>query len=166
MRAVASLKKPHENYKAYYKSCAGVIEIITTENETLSIDFTGRKNIKNFKMNPYLKKCLKEIDGYFKGKLKVFSMRLRLCGTDFQKKVWKELMKIPFGKTVSYKDIAKAIGAEKAVRAVGGANRANKISIVIPCHRVIGSNGKLVGYAGGLWRKKLLLEHEKKSSIH
>lgn len=84
-------------------------------------------------------------------------------GTDFQKTVWKELLKIPYGKTVSYKYIADKIGNKKAFRAVGNANNKNKISIIIPCHRVIGSNGKLVGYANGIDMKKLLLELEKEN---
>jgi methylated-DNA-[protein]-cysteine S-methyltransferase len=84
-----------------------------------------------------------------------------LQGTDFQKKVWRRLIKIPFGKTVSYKDIAVRIGNIRAVRAVGNANNKNSIAIIVPCHRVIGSNGSLVGYGGGLWRKKWLLKHEK-----
>lgn len=84
-------------------------------------------------------------------------------GTDFQKNVWKELLKIPYGKTVSYKYIADKIGNKKAFRAVGNANNKNKISIIIPCHRVIGSNGKLVGYANGIDMKKFLLELEKEN---
>lgn len=83
-----------------------------------------------------------------------------MVGTEFQKKVWNELLKIPFGKTVSYKAIAIGIRNQKAVRAVGNANNKNNISIIIPCHRVIGSNGKLVGYGGGLWRKKWLIDFE------
>lgn len=155
------LKNVVKKYKAYYGSIIGTIEITGTKNRILSIDFVNKKSARNHKIHPYLKKCVKEIDRYFRGKLKKFSMKLHLQGTDFQKKVWKELLKIPYGKTASYKTIAEAIGNKKAVRAVGGANHNNKIGIVIPCHRVIGASGELVGYGGGLWRKRWLLNHEK-----
>jgi methylated-DNA-[protein]-cysteine S-methyltransferase len=101
------------------------------------------------------------LDEYFKGKRQNFSLELQLEGTDFQKKVWEQLQKIPYGETASYKDVAVAIGNEKAVRAVGGANGMNNIAIIIPCHRVIGADGNLVGFGGGLWRKVWLLNHEK-----
>ena len=98
---------------------------------------------------------------YFNGERREFNLPIFIEGTDFQKKVWNALVNIPYGKTCSYKDIAIAIGNEKAVRAVGHANNKNKLPIVIPCHRVIGINGKLVGYAGGIDRKDKLLELEK-----
>ncbi len=88
-----------------------------------------------------------------------------LEGTAFQKKVWRELQKIPYGQTATYKEIARAVGREGAGRAVGQANHFNKIAIVIPCHRVVGSGGSLVGYGGGLWRKKWLLRHEQKFAL-
>jgi methylated-DNA-[protein]-cysteine S-methyltransferase len=91
-----------------------------------------------------------------------FDLKFILKGTEFQESVWKALGKIPYGQTVSYKDIASAVNNKKAVRAVGNANRLNPMAIILPCHRVIGSNGKLVGYGGGLWRKEWLLEHEHK----
>lgn len=102
------------------------------------------------------------MDEYFSGKRKKFDVSIVLEGTEFRKKVWKELMNIPYGETCSYKDIAIKIGNPKACRAVGGANNKNKIPIIIPCHRVIGTGGKLVGYAGGLHIKELLLENERK----
>lgn len=98
---------------------------------------------------------------YFKGQLENFSVPIDMVGTDFQKEVWKTLKTIPYGKTVSYQQEAQLMKNPKAVRAVANANGQNKISIVIPCHRVIGSNGKLTGYGGGLWRKQKLLELEK-----
>ena len=109
-----------------------------------------------------LKKCCKQLDEYFSGKRKTFDVPLDAKGTKFQKQVWRELQKIPFGKTLSYGDIAKKIKNPKASRAVGGANNKNPIAIVVPCHRVIGANGKLVGYAGGLHRKAWLLKHERR----
>lgn len=108
-----------------------------------------------------MSKTLIQLDEYFKAQRKDFDLPLELEGTEFQMKVWKELRKIPYGKTLSYRDIAKRIRNEKAVRAVGTANGRNPISIVIPCHRVIASNDKLAGYAGGLDKKEKLLKLEK-----
>ena len=105
----------------------------------------------------------KQLDEYFAGKRKKFDIPIKLDGTDFQIKVWKELLKIPYGETCSYLDIAKCIGNPKASRAVGMANNKNKIIIIVPCHRVIGSNKKLVGYACGLDVKEKLLELEKEN---
>jgi methylated-DNA-[protein]-cysteine S-methyltransferase len=101
-----------------------------------------------------------QLDEYFNRNRKTFDLPTDLQGTDFQKKVWNELLKIPFGKTLSYKELALKLGDIKAIRAVAAANGANPVSIIVPCHRVIGSNGSLTGYAGGLWRKQWLLEHE------
>lgn len=109
----------------------------------------------------HLQECVEQLDQYFRGERNEFNLKLDLEGTVFQKDVWQQLLTIPYGKTVSYRDIALAMGKEKAVRAVGHANGQNKIWIIVPCHRVIGSNGKLTGYAGGLWRKEWLLRHEK-----
>ena len=104
----------------------------------------------------------KEIMEYLNGKRKSFDIKYEINGTEFQKKVWKELTKIPYGETRSYKEIAVAVGNPKACRAVGMANNKNPIAIIVPCHRVIGSDGKLVGYAGGLDMKRALLNLEKK----
>ena len=101
-----------------------------------------------------------QLDNYFSGSLKTFDVPLDLVGTDFQQSVWRQLCKIPYGETISYQQQANAIGKPKAVRAVAAANGQNKISIIVPCHRVIGSNGKLTGYAGGLPRKQALLQLE------
>jgi len=108
----------------------------------------------------YFPQLNSELREYFEGKRKDFSVPLAIAGTDFQKRVWKVLMDIPYGETRSYMDQAIAIGNPKAVRAVAGANGDNAIGIIIPCHRVIGSDGRLVGYGGGLWRKKFLLDLE------
>lgn len=149
-----------EIYKAYYASPIGAIEITAAESGILSLDFIDEMK-KSDVIPQILKDCITELDEYFKGKRKEFTVNCELKGTDFQKKVWKALEEIPFGKTMSYKEIAEKIGNPKAVRAVGSANHNNKIAIIIPCHRVIGSSGKLTGYAGGLWRKEWLLNHEK-----
>ena len=114
--------------------------------------------------NAHLHNLKKQLNDYFNGDLKKFTVPLVTPGTDFQKEVWNELLEIPFGKTRSYQEQANALNKPDSVRAVANANGMNRISIVIPCHRVIGSDGRLTGYGGGLKRKKWLLDHEKKYS--
>jgi len=114
--------------------------------------------------NPHFDLLRKEIGEYFEGKRKSFSVPLDAPGTEFQKSVWEELKRIPYGKTISYKTQAAKLKKPEAVRAVANANGHNRISIIIPCHRVIGEDGTLTGYGGGLWRKKWLLDFEKKNS--
>jgi methylated-DNA-[protein]-cysteine S-methyltransferase len=115
--------------------------------------------------HPVLREAERQLSDYFAGKRETFSLKLDFAGTDFQKKVWNALTTIPFGQTRSYGQIARQIGHPKAVRAVGAANGRNPISIIAPCHRVIGSNGKLTGFAGGLKAKAALLEMETKSGL-
>ncbi|MCD4747489.1 MAG: methylated-DNA--[protein]-cysteine S-methyltransferase [Bacteroidales bacterium] len=147
--------------KAFYKSPIGYLEIAGTENGIYSVSF--RNEAEEIKDIPkFLQNCVKQLDEYFNGKRKEFDIKLDIQGTSFQKQVWNELIKIPFGKTSTYLEIAKKIKNPKAVRAVGNANRNNKIGIVIPCHRVIGTNGKLTGFAAGIWRKEWLIKHENK----
>ena len=110
--------------------------------------------------NPFLVETARQLNAYFAGKLRIFDLKLDMRGTPFQMRVWEELLKIPYGETRSYQQIAVATGTPKAVRAVGAANGANPVPIVVPCHRVIGSNGKLTGFGGGLPLKKRLLELE------
>ena len=110
--------------------------------------------------HPLLNEARRQLDAYFRGELNTFSLPLRPTGTDFQRRVWKALERIPYGVTASYGEIAKAIGAPGSSRAVGAANGANPLPIVVPCHRVIGSNGSLTGYGGGLDRKRTLLALE------
>ena len=107
-----------------------------------------------------LGEAVSQLQGYFAGSRQSFTFKLNPAGTDFQKKVWNALQEIPFGKTVSYHELSVKLGDVKAIRAVASANGKNPLWIVVPCHRVIGSDGSLTGYAGGLWRKKWLLEHE------
>ena len=104
--------------------------------------------------------AVKQLQEYFSGTRQTFQLQLNLKGTDFQKSVWRELLNIPYGKTISYLELSRRLGDVKAIRAVAAANGQNPFWIVVPCHRVIGSDGSLTGYAGGLWRKKWLLEHE------
>jgi methylated-DNA-[protein]-cysteine S-methyltransferase len=143
----------------YFKSPIGFIKIEGNEEVISSLEFVRRRNTI-LKTPQCLKVYVRQLDEYFKGKRKIFSIKLNLEGTKFQVMVWKELQKIPYGKTVSYKYIAKSVGNGKAQRAIGNANNKNKVSIIVPCHRVIGSNGELTGYGGGLWRKKWLIEFE------
>jgi len=107
-----------------------------------------------------IQNCINQLEEYFEGKRKEFSIGINPAGTEFQSKVWNQLVKIPYGKTISYLEQAKQFGDEKAIRAIASANGKNPIPIIIPCHRVIGTDGKLTGYAGGKLKKQWLLEHE------
>ncbi|MEH7390861.1 methylated-DNA--[protein]-cysteine S-methyltransferase [Bacillus sp. JJ1474] len=154
-------------HKLDYESQIGVIEIIGTNKAISSILFSEKEKKENFlktETPPVVTECYNQLDEYFNGARRDFSFPFQFEGTDFQKTVWEALIAIPYAETGSYKDIALSIGNEKAIRAVGSANGKNKLSIIIPCHRVIGSNGKLTGYAGGLWRKEWLLQHERSSN--
>lgn len=146
-------------YKAYYKSEIGTIEIAGDENGITAVDFVDYEPPYS-EIPSCLEDCVNQLDEYFRKGRKKFSLNLKLQGTEFQKSVWSKLLDIPYGTTASYADIAKAVGNEKSVRAVGNANSKNRIAIIIPCHRVIGRDGSLTGYAGGLWRKEWLLKHE------
>ncbi len=129
----------------------GVSSISITKENVVSLDI---------EVPASLKKAVTQLQEYFDGQRTTFDFILNPKGTEFQKRVWNELLKIPFGKTVSYLDIAKRLGDPKCIRAAATANGKNPLWIVIPCHRVIGTDGSLTGYAGGLWRKKWLLDHE------
>lgn len=148
-------------YYGYYKSPIGNLRIVVDESSLVALDFNEDEK-KQSDENGYIKEIKKQLDEYFKGTRELFDLNIKINGTDFQNKVWNELTKIPYGETISYKELATRIGNDKACRAVGNANNKNKISIVIPCHRVVGSNKKLVGYAGGLEKKEWLINHENK----
>ena len=107
-----------------------------------------------------LEDCVDQLKEYFQGERQQFNFQINPKGTEFQKRVWQKLLSIPFGKTASYLELSKQLGDVKAIRAVANANGKNPLWIVVPCHRIIGSDGSLTGYAGGLWRKQWLLEHE------
>jgi methylated-DNA-[protein]-cysteine S-methyltransferase len=124
------------------------------------VDFLDHAEI-NYSLHAFTD-ALDQLDGYFSGKLKVFDLELDLRGTAFQMSVWREILKIPVGETDTYINIARRLGNENQARAVGNATAKNPVPILIPCHRVIGVNGNLLGYGGGLWRKEWLLEHERK----
>lgn len=148
-------------YTTYYTSPIGYIKIQSNDKAVFSVGFVNDEPIETTSKIPsVLMEAKKQIAEYFSGKLRVFSFRYEMNGTCFQQKVWSELIKIPYGETVSYGEIAKKIGDKNKSRAVGMANHNNPIGIVVPCHRVIGANGRLTGYAGGLWRKRWLIEFE------
>lgn len=149
-------------YYSYLKSEIGVLEIIADENYLLQVQFVDKA--KKQKENSITRETKNQLEQYFAGSLDKFLVPLSTTGTDFQRDVWKSLQKIPYGETWSYGDLANSIGNPKASRAVGGANNKNKIAIIVPCHRVIGKTGSLVGYAGEIWRKEWLLNHESANS--
>jgi methylated-DNA-[protein]-cysteine S-methyltransferase len=144
---------------AYFKTPIGIASITGDENGIAVISVSDQGEVSAI-IPAVLGDAVSELIDYFDGKRNDFSFKLNPTGTDFQQKVWKGLLEIPFGKTMSYLDLSKKIGDVKAIRAVASANGRNPLWIVVPCHRVIGTDGSLTGYAGGLWRKKWLLEHE------
>ena len=146
---------------AFYNSPIGKIQIEYSGVVISSLIFIEEKSQEKNIPDP-IKPLFLQLDEYFAGGRKKFDLNLDLTGTDFQKKVWDCLLEIPFGQTISYMDLAKKLGDPKTIRAVGNANGKNPVSIIVPCHRVVGSDGSLTGYAGGLWRKEWLLNHEKK----
>ena len=145
---------------AYIKSPLGITEIIGDENGISSISVLDSEKEITTEIPDALKEAVAELQDYFAGNRNDFTFKINPKGTDFQQKVWQELLNIPFGKTMSYLELSKKLGDVKAIRAVASANGKNPLWIVVPCHRVIGTDGSLTGYAGGLWRKKWLLEHE------
>jgi len=148
---------------AYIKTPLGTAKITGDDKGIASISILEDEQITK-KIPTVLKEAVNQLQDYFNGKRTHFDFKLNPQGTEFQQKVWHTLQEIPFGKTVSYMDITKKLGDVKAIRAVASANGKNPLWIVVPCHRVIGTDGSLTGYAGGLWRKKWLLEHENPST--
>jgi methylated-DNA-[protein]-cysteine S-methyltransferase len=155
----------------FYKSPVGVLEIRSIDNAIAAVLFLNSwkgKKINEAEISfvkpksAAVKNCILQLDEYFSGNRSEFSIDTVQEGTVFQQTVWKELCNIPYAKTISYLQLCKRIGNVKAIRAAGTANGNNSVSIIIPCHRVIGSNGDLIGYGGDLWRKKWLLDHEAK----
>ena len=154
-----------DKYITYLHSPIGKIKLTGTESTVNSILFVfNDTEMEEENINDVMIQCKTELAEYFSGKRKEFSVPFIQEGTNFQQKVWNKLLGIPYGETVSYNSIAESLGDKKSIRAVGSANGKNQLSIIVPCHRVIGSDGNLTGYAGGLWRKKWLLNHEKENS--
>lgn len=149
----------------YYMSPAGLLRISATGTCISEVHFcndAAAPGEDDPPATPLLQQCREELVEYFQGRRRVFDVPVYQEGTAFQQQVWGELLNIPYGKTISYLTLSKRLGDPKAIRAAASTNGKNKIAIIVPCHRVIGSNNDLVGYAGGLWRKKLLLELEAK----
>ena len=148
----------------YHQTPLGIAEIVGDENGIQSVSVLNNDAIANsilYQKTPdCLQDCVNQLEEYFIGKRRSFDLTLNPKGTPFQKKVWEALLNIPYGKTRTYLQQSKALGDVKAIRAVASANGKNPIWIIVPCHRVIGSDGSLTGYAGGIWRKKWLLAHE------
>jgi methylated-DNA-[protein]-cysteine S-methyltransferase len=147
-------------HSAHLKTPLGIAEIHGNEAGISKIVLTDEKSVPSEKIPAELNEAVLQLEAYFKGGLKEFNLKLNPEGTPFQKKVWEGLQEIPYGETRSYLELSKNLGDVKAIRAVAAANGKNPLWIVIPCHRVIGSDGSLTGYAGGLWRKKWLLDFE------
>ncbi|MAN28648.1 MULTISPECIES: methylated-DNA--[protein]-cysteine S-methyltransferase [Mesonia] len=149
--------------KARIKTPLGIAEIEGDENGITKISVENDTEDISIETPSELKEASLQLQEYFEGKRKEFNFKMNPKGTEFQQKVWQALLEIPYGKTTSYLELSKKLGDVKAIRAVASANGKNPLWIVVPCHRVIGSDGSLTGYAGGLWRKKWLLEHENPS---
>ncbi len=145
---------------AHYRSPIGIIRIEETENQISSIIFMEEEVDLIQPENELLKTAISQLHEYFAGKRSIFDFPVYQPGTAFQQQVWEELSKVDFGKTQSYAQLSVQFGNPLAIRAIASANGKNKLWIVVPCHRIIGTNGELTGYAGGLWRKKWLLQHE------
>ena len=147
--------------EAFIETPLGITAIKGDEDGIIAVSVLNDDTIKPTDQIPNgLKDAVEQLQEYFAGTRQAFQLRLNLTGTGFQHRVWQELLNIPYGKTISYLELSRRLGDVKAIRAVAAANGQNPFWIVVPCHRVIGSDGSLTGYAGGLWRKKWLLEHE------
>ncbi len=147
--------------KTYFDSGIGWLLLTASDDALQSIRFLETKpNIYNNTTNKITKRVIGELTAYFNGTRNQFSIKLEPEGSDFQKSVWKQLLQIPYGQTITYGELAEKLGDPNKVRAVGRANAQNPIPVIIPCHRVIGADNKLVGYAGGISRKRYLLKHE------
>ena len=146
-------------HTAFLKSPLGITKIVGDANGISEISVSDEGEV-SVSIPKELKQAVIQLQEYFEGKRTHFNLKLNPKGTEFQQRVWQELLNIPFGKTLSYLELSKKLGDVKAIRAVAAANGKNPLWIVVPCHRVIGTDGSLTGYAGGLGRKKWLLEHE------
>jgi len=149
------------SFVSYYSSPIGWVEVTATPEGIASVLFMDNP-AKAASENPpaHIQDCLAQLDEYFKGHRQTFDVPLIVKGTEFQVQVWEELAHIPYGKLTTYKALAHKLKSPAAIRAIGNANSRNRLRLIIPCHRVVGSDTNLVGYAGGVWRKEWLIEHE------
>jgi len=151
----------------YYQSPLGIIRIKGTDqyiSEVHFMDDDEEPSSQSEQLSPLLIQCVEELIQYFNGQRRQFEIPVSQNGSDFQRRVWNELTSIGFGKTISYLELARRLGDPKVIRAAGAANGKNNIAIIVPCHRVIGSNQQMIGYGAGVWRKKWLLQHEAKQA--
>lgn len=146
-------------YFDYYDSPIGLIEIAGTSTAVIALNFVAER-CREVASHSLVVGAVRQLNEYFDGKRRTFNIEMALEGTEFQQQVWQQLQTVPYGCVASYQDIARGVGRPAAVRAVGAANGRNPIAIMVPCHRIIGKNGHLVGYGSGLWRKEWLLKHE------
>ena len=149
----------------YFESLVGKLKLVSKNNKLIEISFVNKMEKDKEILDKCLKKTIEELSLYFSGNLKEFSIPLEIDTSDFQKKALLEIMKVPYGEVATYKEIASSINNEKAYRAVGNACNKNKIPIIIPCHRIVGSSGNLVGYAGGIKIKETLLKLEVENRV-
>ncbi len=152
----------------YWESPIGTVKIIASDTGLFSVKFiTGKETPLNedSESSEIIERTKIQLEEYFSKKRTFFELSIDLTGTEFQKKVWAEVLKIPFGQTITYTQLAKRLGSDRFVRSVGTANGKNPLWLIIPCHRVVGAKGELTGYAGGLWRKQWLLEHENRNKM-
>jgi len=147
-------------YETYYKTPVGWAYIVADDDYLVKLSIRDDEHEATPVTSPILKETIKQLDEYFEGTRKEFDLPLNQPGSDFQQGVWKELLKIPYGSTITYGRQSNQMKNPLAIRAIAAANGKNNLWVIVPCHRVIGSNGSLTGYAGGLWRKQWLLEHE------
>ncbi len=148
------------SYRGYLKTPLGTLEICAGDQGVTAVRYVETPG--NTDEHPLVARCLTELGEYFSGRRRQFTLPLAIGGTGFRHAVWQALGDIPYGQTISYGELARRIGRPGAARAVGGANGKNVLNILLPCHRVIGADGSLVGYGSGLWRKQWLLEHERR----
>lgn len=146
--------------EAFIDTPLGVARINGTSKGISSVTILDEKKVLTVEIPDPLRKCSEQLEAYFQGDLQEFDLEFDLQGTSFQQRIWKQLLEIPFGVTSTYTEQSEQHGDLKAIRAVGHAIGKNPLWVIIPCHRVVGIHGELRGYAGGLWRKKWLLEHE------
>jgi methylated-DNA-[protein]-cysteine S-methyltransferase len=156
------------NYYSVIKSPVNDLMLVADDSALVGLYFAGCDHIPAANRrwtldpkHPVLQQAATQLDEYFAGKRTEFSLPMRLAGTEFQEKVWRQIARIPYGETISYSDLAKRAGATRAIRAVGTSTGRNPVAIVIPCHRVVGKDGNMRGFAGGLERKRRLLDLEK-----
>jgi len=144
----------------YYKTPVGIAKIVDEDGFISRVHILDEDCEATQAETPLLKEAARQFDEYFAGTRREFDLPIKQPGSDFQQQVWQELLKIEYGKTISYNEQSLRMNSPLAIRAIAAANGKNNLWVLVPCHRVIGSNGSLTGYAGGLWRKKWLLEHE------